>query len=94
MVFPRVATERSCFCQDQVKCQRAKQSEVNRNDWSPPMERSSCRLAPVIARSRGRAGRVKTAKRRSAAEGSLEATKPSPHNRNAGATSAANIFSS
>src|SRR5438105_4421926 len=32
-------------------------------------------LAPVIARSRGRAGRVKAAKRRSTAQGSLEATK-------------------
>src|SRR2546426_4408187 len=34
-------------------------------------------LAPLIARSRERAGRVKTAKRRSAAEGSLEAPKRS-----------------
>ena len=38
-------------------------------------DRSSCRVAPVIAKSRGRIGRVKTAKRRSAAEGSLEAPK-------------------
>ena len=41
--------------------------------------------APVIATSRGRAGRVKTAKRRSAAQGSLEAPKR-PLQSNAGAT--------
>jgi hypothetical protein len=34
MVFPRVATERNCFCQDQLKCQRTKQFDVIRNHWS------------------------------------------------------------